>query len=148
MSDVIMTMRERFVERIMARIGEPYIWGDTDCSGIVEKAFNEIGIPLGDVSAAHLYDRFHNNKVMRTAAKIGSLYLYSNNMHELAISHVMTLIKVWGNGTRILAGARGGDSKVRTEKDAAERGAFVDVVLDSYWRTNLVMVVDPFIENN
>jgi len=146
MSDVIKTLRESFVDEIMAQIGLPYIWGSRDCSGIIEIAFKKIGLPLGDVCAATLYDRFHTKKIMRTAAPVGSLYFYSSKKNSVLIDHVMVLIRTWGNGTRVLAGARGGDSKVRTEKDAAERGAFVDVVLDNYWRSNLIIVCDPFAE--
>jgi hypothetical protein len=104
------------------------------------------GKKIPDMTAAMLYEYYHSFKVLMPAAPVGSLVFYWAS-GENKISHVMSVYKVWKNGERVLAGARGGSVGTRTINDATIQNAFVDLVLASkYIPHKIAVVVDPFRE--
>jgi hypothetical protein len=153
-----MGKREEFVAAVASRSGFPYRWGAAgpeafDCSGLVEWGMKEIGMSLGDICSADLYRLFHGKKVLEPAALPGSLWLYSNTGDANKITHVMVMLRKWGDGKGTLIGSRGGGPTTKTIDDAWEHRAFVDVTLTDYWHDHLVFIVDPFsgiddIQNN
>ena len=143
-------LRQLFIDAVTSRAGYPYKWGATgpeafDCSGLVEWAFEEIGVPVGDICSSDLYSMFHSKKVLRPAARPGSLWLYSATKNPSEINHVMVMLRKWPNGEGTLIGSRGGGACTKSVAAAWASKAFVDVTTTDYWLKNLVFIVDPFL---
>ena len=142
------SLRHEFVSAVSSRVGFPYRWGASgpdsfDCCGLVEWGMNQVGVSLGDICSADLYNIFHKEKVIETAAKPGSLWLYSNTGEADKITHVMIMVRAWGQGGALI-GARGGGHTTIDDRMAWQHRAFVDCVLTDYWHSHLVFIVDPF----
>jgi hypothetical protein len=144
-----MNAREIYVQALKDRIGSPYLWGGQgpesfDCSGLVLDCLLQAGLKLPDMPAQGLYEYFHNNKVLPTAAKPGSLVFYwSQNKNH--ISHVMSIYRIWPNGERVLTGACSGDSDCISIDIAVLQNAYVKTALMSNYQPSLLaLVVDPF----
>jgi len=72
------------------------------------------------------------------------LCFYGNGDRQ-TIHHTMAVLTTWGKGMPILIGSRGGIDTTTTPQEAYKRGAMVCVRTSRYWRSRLVMVVDPFL---
>lgn len=136
-----MTNRGVFLSRVISAVGAPYLWGGQsqrgyDCSGLIVWA-----LELPDTNSVGLAGMF--KEIATDVGREGSLWFYGSRGK---ISHVMACIRVWPSGQHVLAGARGGDNSTTSERAAAIRGAFVDVVLDHlYQPSKLIKVCDPFL---
>lgn len=138
--------RESFIHELRSRIGRPYLWGGNgpdgyDCSGLICTCLNESGYAIGRTNAAGLFEHFHRDKVLKSAAQPGTLYFYGDSAH---IHHVMAVLERWNNGHLVLVGARGGDESTTTIEKATIQNALVDIVDGDYWNSKFVMALDPF----
>ena len=144
------TKRERFVELLRSKIGRPYIWGgngpdEFDCSGLLYWLLLEIGYNTGDATAQNFANRFADCVVPEKKAPIGSIFFYGET--PTTINHLMIVLDIWSIQTRVLVGARGGDSHTTSFDAAINHNALVDAVIaDTYWRKGLQLIVDPFIK--
>ena len=139
--------RAMFVEALHSQIGRPYLWGGQseagfDCSGLILWALGEAGVRLDDMTAQGLADHYHANRLIEPG-KPGELLFYGNGTRE-AINHVMAVLTTWGAGLPILVGSRGGIDSTTNLAEAYRRRAYVGVRTADYWRSKLVMIVDPF----
>lgn len=145
-----MDRRQSFIHALRGAIGDPYVWGGQapggyDCSGLILYCLTQSGLSLPDMTANDIYEKFHHNKIMKTDALPGCLFFYWNQ-DQTTLSHVMAVYRVWPCGFRILAGARGGNGATTTDRAAAELGAMVAVVPETYMAPRFAFAVDPFME--
>jgi cell wall-associated NlpC family hydrolase len=148
-----MTLEDRrraYTDAIRSVLGWSYEWGGQsdrggfDCSGLVVWALRKANFRIADMNAAQMFDYWHPYKVIPSAALPGTLFFYWDERRN-TVTHVMSVFMVWPNGTRILAGARGGTQETTTLDYAKRDNAFVDIVMnDHYWQGNFAMALDPF----
>jgi hypothetical protein len=144
--------RQGFISSLRDALGDPYVWGGQapggfDCSGIILHCLEQAGIPLPDMAADDLYEHFHDNKILKTDAEPGCLYFYWNQARD-KLSHVMAVYRKWPCGFMVLAGASGGGPQTATDREAAELGAMVALVPETYMGASFAFAVDPFMEKH
>lgn len=145
-----MSRRRAFLTALQGALGCPYTWGGQgpdgyDCSGLMLYCLNEAGFNLPDMTADDLYEKYHNTKILKSDAQPGSLFFYWN-VEQSKLSHVMAVYRQWPCGYRVLAGARGGNASTVTDREAAELGAMVAVVPETYMAARFAFAIDPFME--
>jgi hypothetical protein len=129
--------REQYLQALRQRIGEPYIWGISDCSQIVCDCLG-----IEHVPAQNLACIFSDREISRLQSPPGSLFFYGKD--RVHITHVMSLLSHWTNGGMVLVGARGGDHTTISVDMAKTQKAFVDACFGDYWLDKFVLSVDPF----
>lgn len=125
----------------MQFVGLQYKWGGDDsilgydCSGFVQELLMAVGMdPPGDQTSQALYNFFHVNGATE-AWQFGALAFYGRGLDR--ITHVGFLIN-----NQILIEAAGGDSRTRTEQDAARDNAQIRIRPVKY-RSDLRAVLMP-----
>jgi hypothetical protein len=140
-------MHKRYIaERIAWNfLGKPYIWGGDDpmkgfdCSGFVIEILKSIGIlPMnGDWTAQGLRKMFLEQTT--PVPKLGRLVFWHGRIETTKAVHVEFCLN-----EELSIGASGGNSEVKTEKDAILRNAFIKI-RPIRTRPYLLGFVDPFI---
>lgn len=125
---------------LISMVGTPYKWGGAnllsgiDCSGLALLAlrFTDLQI-VGDFTAQSLHD--HLKPISEPGLGAGCFAFYGPSLNSIV--HVAAMIDEY----RIIH-AGGGDSRVKTREEAAQRGAVVRGDRVSY-RKDLLTVLRP-----
>jgi cell wall-associated NlpC family hydrolase len=131
----------------MGLVGTPYRWGGDDpmtgldCSGASIYILQSEGIlPKNyDNTAQGLYRHFKKkeNGLEVSIPQFGDLAFYGKLKSKLEISHVAYVVDTY----RALT-ASGGNSKVNTAQDAADKNAYLRILPINY-RKDLVSIIRP-----
>jgi cell wall-associated NlpC family hydrolase len=114
-------IRGRIVAQAMTRLGEPYVWGALDCSGLVQQTFAALGYHLPRVSFAQA------NSGKRTSIsnlQPGDLVAWDNSSRNNGADHIAIYA---GNGYIIEAPRTG--LNVRKRKLGSHEGSMWGVSL-------------------
>lgn len=109
-------LRDRLVSAGMRYIGQPYSWGNLDCSGLVQRAYAAIGIHLPRIS----YQQANSGKRSKIGdLNVGDLVAWDEGPRNPGADHIAIYI---GNGQILEAAHTGTDVRVR--KLGANEGAW------------------------
>lgn len=100
-------MRDKLVSAGMRYIGQPYSWGNLDCSGLVQRAYAAIGIHLPRIS--YQQANFGQRTKIGDLA-VGDLVAWDEGNRNPGADHIAIYI---GNGQILEAAHTGTDVRVR-----------------------------------
>jgi hypothetical protein len=107
-----MAKRQRFIDLLLAQIGDPYVWGAEgpnafDCSGLVSWALQEAGFGTGRNTAQGFWGQYGEGDVSRSALKIGDLVFFNyGRLPKGQADHV----GVYVGGGKIVAASSSSDN--------------------------------------
>jgi cell wall-associated NlpC family hydrolase len=100
-------LRDRLVSAGMRYIGQPYSWGNLDCSGLVQRAYAAVGIHLPRIS----YQQANTGKRVNIGdLQAGDLVAWDEGPRNPGADHIAIYI---GNGQILEAAHTGTDVRVR-----------------------------------
>lgn len=115
-------LRDKLVAAGMRYIGQPYSWGNLDCSGLVQRAYAAIGIHLPRISYQQA------NSGVKTAIgdlAVGDLVAWDEGPRNPGADHIAIYI---GNGQILEAAHTGTDVRVRKlGKDEGAWGVHMNI---------------------
>jgi cell wall-associated NlpC family hydrolase len=117
------SIRAQIVQQAMTRLGEPYVWGALDCSGLVQQTFSALGYELPRVSYAQANS---GKRVSISALQPGDLVAWDNSSRNNGADHIAIYA---GNGYIIEAPRTG--LNVRKRKLGSNEGSMWGVSLAS-----------------
>lgn len=135
---------ELFLEYALRFVGIPYKWGGKnpleglDCSGYVQLLLRTAGILSSSpaLSAQEIYEELIDQGCpVVTSSALGTIIFFGKNLKE--IDHVGFCVS-----DKLILEARGGDHTTLTLKDAAAKGAFVELRKMDH-RADRVALVNP-----
>jgi cell wall-associated NlpC family hydrolase len=109
-------MRDKLVSAGMRYIGQPYSWGNLDCSGLVQRAYAAIGVHLPRISYQQA-NYGQRSKIGDLA--VGDLVAWDEGPRNPGADHIAIYI----GGGRILEAAHTG-TDVRVRKLGKNEGAW------------------------
>jgi len=138
----IENLRKKAIKYLWRWLGVPYLWGGDDvlaglnCSGLIHEVLQSVGLEEHnfDSTAHDLYLKFIDYKVEKPYA--GCLVFWFRDGRAV---HVEMLID-----DSLVIGASGGNSSVKTLRDAIRQNAFVKMRPLKYRGENF-KIIDPFL---
>jgi cell wall-associated NlpC family hydrolase len=94
-------LRQKVIEQAMTYLGQPYSWGNLDCSGLVQKAFAHVGVELPRVS---FQQAAWGRTIGQSEAQPGDLVAWDNSSRNDGADH----IAIYLGGGQILEAPRTG----------------------------------------
>jgi hypothetical protein len=147
--------RNSMVREMLKHIGRPYQYGGEtdsdygiDCSGLAKRCLYAGGFNLGgDMNAQMIYNYFKGCTIPLKDVKEGDLYFYGTTPKNVV--HVCLCFRVWDTqkNYRMIVGANSGSPNTLNIDKAWSAKAFVKVEIDTYWRSNLLATINPFLKN-
>lgn len=115
-------MRDKLIAAGMRYIGQPYSWGNLDCSGLVQRAYAAIGIKMPRIS----YQQANSGKRENIGSlSPGDLVAWDEGPRNPGADHIAIYI---GNGQILEAAHTGTDVRVRKlGKDEGAWGVHINV---------------------
>lgn len=113
-------MRKQVIDFAMTKIGQPYVWGGLDCSGLVQMAYASVGVDLPRVS----FEQANwGTRVGQDKAQPGDLVAWDNSTRNNGADH----IAIYLGGGQILEAPRTGLNVRIRNLDPDEGMWFVDM---------------------
>lgn len=94
-------LRQRAIDYAMSFVGQPYSWGNLDCSGLVQKAYAHIGVDLPRIS---FQQANYGRTIAQNEAQAGDLVAWDNSDRNDGADH----IAIYLGGGKILEAPRTG----------------------------------------
>jgi cell wall-associated NlpC family hydrolase len=114
-------MRDKLVSNAMRYIGQPYVWGALDCSGLMQRGYASIGIHLPRIS---YQQADYGQKTAIKNLSVGDLVAWDEGPRNPGADHVAMFIGFDSKGRpRILEAAHTG-TDVRVRVLGANEGAW------------------------
>lgn len=113
-------MRKKVIDNAMQYIGQPYSWGNLDCSGLVQRAYAAVGVDLPRIS---YQQATYGRSIGRDVAKPGDLVAWDNSVRNNGADHIAIYL---GNNQILEAPRTGLNVRIRN-LDEDEQVWFVDM---------------------
>jgi cell wall-associated NlpC family hydrolase len=113
-------MRKKVIDFAMTKIGQPYVWGGLDCSGLVQMAYASVGVDLPRVS---FQQANYGRQIARDQAQPGDLVAWDNSTRNNGADHIAIYL---GDGQILEAPRTGLNVRIR-KLDQGEDAWFVDM---------------------
>lgn len=113
-------MRKGVIDTAMQYIGQPYSWGNLDCSGLVQRAYAAMGVDLPRIS---YQQATYGRAIGREQAQPGDLVAWDNSARNNGADHIAIYL---GNGQILEAPRTGLNVRIRN-LDEGEDVWFVDM---------------------
>jgi cell wall-associated NlpC family hydrolase len=107
-------MRKRIIDNAMQYIGQPYSWGNLDCSGLVQRAYASAGVDLPRIS---FQQATYGRTIGREAAQPGDLVAWDNSTRNNGADHIAIYL---GNNQILEAPRTGLNVRIRNLDDGED----------------------------